>query len=310
MTRYETVPRVAVRPGSRQEGPLSSLSRAVRPKQWLKNTLVGGAPLAAGSLFVPSVLGREALTFVALCLASSAGYLVNDVLDVAKDRVHPTKRRRPVASGALSPRLALVASGMLAAAALLVGTTLVSVGVGLVLVLYLALTVGYSLGLKRLSVFDLGLVSAAFVLRAVAGGVAAPVPLTEWFLIVASFGALFVVAGKRYADVLQREEGTGQSWAVVPYTVSYLRFVWSLAATATVVGYFIWSFDVGAVRGHSSVWAEVSVAPFVLAVLRYATTVDRGAAGSPEDVLLRDRGLQLLVLLWLVSFGIAADVLG
>jgi decaprenyl-phosphate phosphoribosyltransferase len=288
---------------------LSALSRAARPKQWLKNVLVGAAPLAAGALFLPAVLGREALTFVALCLASSAGYLVNDVLDVAKDRVHPTKRRRPVASGALSPRLALVAAGTLAAAALTVGA-LVSVGVGLVLVLYLALTIGYSLGLKRLSVIDLGLVSAAFVLRAVAGGVAAPVPLTEWFLVVASFGALYVVAGKRYADVLQAEEGTGRSWAVVPYTVSYLRFVWSLAAAAAVVGYFVWSFDVGAVRGHSSVWAEVSVAPFVLAVLRYAATVDRGAAGSPEDVVLRDRGLQVLVLLWLVSFGIAADAVG
>jgi decaprenyl-phosphate phosphoribosyltransferase len=309
MTRYETAPRVAVPPESRPEGALSALSRGARPKQWLKNALVGGAPLAAGSLFVPSVLGREALTFVALCLASSAGYLVNDVLDVAKDRVHPTKRLRPVASGALSPRLALVAAGTLAAAALTVAA-LVSVGVGLVLVLYLALTVGYSLGLKRLSVLDLGLVSAAFVLRAVAGGVAAPVPLTEWFLVVASFGALFVVAGKRYADVLQTEEGTGRSWAVVPYTVGYLRFVWSLAATAAVVGYFVWSFDVGAARGHSSVWAEVSVAPFVLAVLRYAVTVDRGAAGSPEDTLLRDRGLQVLVLLWLVSFGIAADVVG
>jgi decaprenyl-phosphate phosphoribosyltransferase len=310
VTRYETAARVAVPPESRSEGTLSALCRAVRPKQWLKNVLVGAAPLAAGSLFVPSVLGREALTFVALCLASSAGYLVNDVLDVAKDRVHPTKRRRPVASGALSPRLALVAACTLAAAALTVGTALVSAGVGLVLLLYLALTVGYSLGLKRLSVVDLGLVSAAFVLRAVAGGVAAPVPLTEWFLVVASFGALFVVAGKRYADVLQIEEGTGRSWAVVPYSVSYLRFVWSLAATAAVVGYFVWSFDVGAVRGHSSVWAEVSVAPFVLAVLRYATTVDRGAAGCPEDVVLRDRGLQLLVLLWLVSFGIAADVVG
>jgi decaprenyl-phosphate phosphoribosyltransferase len=310
MTRYETAPRVTVPPGSGQERAGSALGRAVRPKQWLKNALVGAAPLAAGSLFVPAVLGREALTFAALCLASSAGYLVNDVLDVAKDRVHPTKRLRPVASGALSPRLALVAAGTLAGAALTVATGLVSVGVGLVIVVYLVLTVGYSLGLKRMSVLDLGLVSAAFVLRAIAGGVAAPVPLTEWFLVVASFGALFVVAGKRYADVLQTEEGTGRSWAVVPYTVSYLRFVWSLAATAAVVGYFVWSFDVGAVRGHSSVWAEVSVAPFVLAVLRYATTVDRGGAGSPEDVMLGDRALQLLVLLWLVSFGIAADVVG
>lgn len=307
MTRSETAARPSTVGRPVPDAGLLVLGRAVRPKQWLKNTLVGAAPLAAGSLLVPAVLGREAVTFAAFCLASSAGYLVNDVLDVAKDRLHPTKRLRPVASGALSPRLALAVAAALAAAALALAA-LVSAAVALVLVLYLALTVGYSLGLKRQPVLDLGLVSAAFVLRAVAGGVAAPVPLTQWFLIVASFGALFMVSGKRYADVLQTEEGSERSWAVVPYTASYLRFVWGLSATAAIVGYFVWSFDVGAVRGHSSTWAEVSVAPFVLAVLRYAAQVDRGEAGSPEDVVLHDRVLLVTVLLWLVSFGIAAHV--
>jgi decaprenyl-phosphate phosphoribosyltransferase len=309
MTRYDVPPRAGTLPAPALDGSLLALSRALRPKQWLKNTLVGAAPLAAGSLLVPSVLGREAVTFVAFCLASSAGYLVNDVLDVAKDRLHPTKRLRPVASGALSPRLAVAGAAVLAVTAVVLGVELASSAVGLVLLLYLALTVGYSLWLKRQPVLDLGLVSAAFVLRAVAGGVAAPVPLSQWFLIVASFGALFMVSGKRYADVLQTEAGTGRSWAVVPYSASYLRFVWCMSATAAVVGYFVWSFDVGAARGHSSTWAEVSVAPFVLAVMRYAAHIDRGDAGSPEDVVLRDRGLQALVLVWLVSFGIAAHVM-
>lgn len=310
MARVETEPlpvTPARAPGTGVRA-VQPLAVALRPRQWLKNLLVLAAPLAAGSLLVPGQLEHVAVTAAALCLASSAGYLLNDVLDVEKDRAHPTKSRRPVAAGSLSVRLALAAAAVLAGAAVALALS-VRPAVALVVLLYLALTAGYSLGLKRQAVFDLGLVAGAFVLRAVAGGVAAPVPLTQWFLVVASFGALFVVAGKRYADVLQPDRRTGEAWAVVPYSTSYLRFVWSLSATAVVVGYFVWSFDVGAARGHSGAWAEVSMAPFVLAVLRYAAEVDRGAAGSPEDVVLHDRALQVLGLAWLVTFAVAAHAL-
>ena len=304
MKRYDTVLPPAT-PSPAVAAEAWALARALRPRQWLKNLLVLAAPLSAGTLLARSDLQHVTVTAAGFCLASSAGYLLNDVLDVERDRRHPTKRLRPVASGALPPGVALSGAAVLAAAAIAVGRQ-VAPSVAFVVLLYLALTAGYSLGLKRQPVFDLGLVTGAFVLRAVAGGVAAPVPLSRWFLVVASFGALFVVAGKRYADVLQTDRSTGGSWAVVPYSASYLRFVWGLSATAVVVGYVLWSFDVGAVRGHSGFWAEVSMAPFVLAVLRYATEVDRGGGGSPEDIVLRDHGLQVLAVVWLVVFAVAA----
>lgn len=287
---------------------LSALARALRPRQWLKNVLVAAAPLAAGSLFARGTWGPVAWTFACFCLASSAGYLVNDVLDVASDRDHPVKHTRPVASGELSEPLALAAAVVLGVAALAVGGLLVTPAIALVIGCYLAVTVSYSLGVKRQAVFDLAFVSAAFVLRAIAGGLAAHVVLSEWFLLVASFGSLFMVAGKRYADVLLATRRGVVNEGIVAYSASYLRFVWGLAAAAVILGYSLWAFDVGRVRGHSSLAAELSVVPFVLAVLRYAADIDRGEAGAPEDVVLRDRGLMVLVLLWLVAFGVAAHV--
>lgn len=280
----------------------------MRPRQWLKNGLVAAAPLAAGSLFKGSTLAPVALTFVSFCLTSSAGYLVNDVLDARTDREHPVKGMRPVASGQLPVTPALAASAVLGLAGLTLGTALVSPGIGLLLVAYLVVTLSYSLGVKRQAVFDLAFVSAGFVLRAIAGGLAARVALSEWFLLVSSFGSLFMVAGKRYAEVLVADARGERVRGIVAYSASYLRFVWGLAAGAAILGYSLWAFDVGRVRGHSSLAAELSLIPFVLALLRYAADIDRGEAGSPEDVVLRDRGLLLIVLVWLVVFGIAANV--
>lgn len=279
--------------------------RGARPRQWLKNLLVGAAPLAAGTLFAPRTAERVLLALVAFCLLSSAGYLVNDVQDLDRDRSHPAKRLRPVAAGLLSVRAASSVAVVLALAGLGVGAA-VNLRLAALGVLYLAMTAAYSLGIKRQPVFDLAVVAAGFLLRAIAGGVAAGVSLSQWFLLVTSFGSLFMVAGKRYADVLA-EQGSGERPSAVGYSVSYLRFVWSVAAGATIMGYALWALQVGAARGES-VWAEVSVAPFVLAILRYAVDVDRGDAGAPEDVVLRDRGLLLIGLVWLLTFALAADV--
>ena len=282
------------------------LLRAVRPRQWLKNGLVAAAPFAAGSLFQAGTPWAVLLTFASFCMVSSAGYLVNDLLDAPSDRDHPVKRLRPVAAGLVSPRTALVTAVLLAATALAVGGWLVSPAIGVVLLVYLAVTTSYSLGVKRQAVFDLAFVSAGFALRAIAGGLAAGVALSQWFLVVASFGSLFMVTGKRYADVRAAETRGQEVRGVAQYSASYLRFVWGLAATAAILGYSLWAFDVGRVRGHSSLAAELSLIPFVLAVLRYAADIDRGETSAPEEVVLRDRGLLLLVLVWLVVFGIAA----
>jgi decaprenyl-phosphate phosphoribosyltransferase len=291
--------------GDGSQGRRFALLRAMRPKQWLKNVLVGAAPLAAGTLFTGDVLRRVMLAFVVFCMVSASVYLVNDVLDADNDRQHPVKSRRPVASGDLSPTVAVVAAVVLAAGSLGL-SLLVTWHLTVVIAVYAASSLAYSLGVKREPVFDLALVAAGFLLRAIAGGVAAGVPLSEWFLLVASFGSLFMVSGKRYADVLQAKVSPEDGWEVVGYSASYLRFVWGLAATATIIAYALWAFQVGASHGRTGL-AQASVVPFVLAVLRYAVDIDKGAAGAPEDVVLADRWLLVLGVAWLVLFAVAAD---
>ena len=282
-----------------------ALLRAMRPKQWLKNVLVGAAPLAAGTLFTAGVPRRVLLAFIVFCMISASVYLVNDVLDADNDRQHPLKSRRPVASGDLSPKTAVTAAIVLAAASIALSLA-VTWQLTVVVAAYAASSLAYSLGVKREPVFDLALVAAGFLLRAIAGGVAAGVPLSEWFLLVASFGSLFMVSGKRYADVLQANRSPQDGWEVVGYSASYLRFVWGLAATATIIAYALWAFQVGASHGRTGL-AQASVVPFVLAVLRYAVDIDTGAAGAPEDVVLADRWLLVLGVAWLILFAVAAD---
>ncbi len=283
------------------------LLRAVRPKQWIKNVLVAAAPLAAGSLFDGQTPRKVLVAFVAFCLASGAGYLVNDLVDVEADRHHPTKKYRPMASGEISPRSAVAAAVVLAAAAMALGLTLGAPRLALVLGVYLAVTISYSLGIKTQPVFELAAVASGFVLRAIAGAAVTGLPLTQWFLLVASFGSLFMVAGKRSAELkAAQDDGAEARPSVTLYSASYLNFVWSVSAAGAIFAYALWSFEVGATSGQVS-WAQVSVAPFVLAILRYAVDIDRGRASSPEDVVLRDRGLQVLGVVWLATFVLAAN---
>ncbi len=291
--------------GVAPRGPLWSLVVAARPHQWVKNLLVVAAPVAAGAILEPDVAATTALAFVAFCLASSAGYLLNDTLDRHADRAHPAKRHRPLASGAVRPTLALTVAALLAVAAL--GTAVLTSG-GLVLsvAVYLALTVGYSLGLKHQPVLDMAVVTGLFVVRAVAGGAAAELPISRWFLIVSAFGALFLVAGKRYSELIELGDAAPASRrSLGHYTDTYLRFVWSISAAVAVTAYCLWAFDVGDDSG-SAAWAELSVVPFVIALLRYARDIDSGRAESPDVIALRDRVLQGLVLVWAVLFALEA----
>jgi decaprenyl-phosphate phosphoribosyltransferase len=154
-------------------------------------------------------------------------------------------------------------------------------------------------------VLDICIVSSGFLIRAIAGGVAANIPLSQWFLLVMAFGSLFMAAGKRYAE-LQLAERTGAKIrkSLERYTSTYLRFVWTLSATAVVLCYGLWAFERDRMAG-GSLYA-VSMVPFTIAILRYAVDVDGGLAGEPEDIALRDRVLQLLAVAWIGSVCAAA----
>jgi decaprenyl-phosphate phosphoribosyltransferase len=288
----------------------------MRPKQWLKNVLVFAAPLAAGSLFEPSVLLPSIGAFVAFCLMSSATYLLNDVRDVASDRAHPVKRARPVAAGELSRATALTVAAALGAAAVALALA-INIGLAAVVVAYAVVTTVYSLWLKQEPVIELALLTLGFLLRAIAGGVASDLPISQWFLIVAGFGSLFMAAGKRFSELdrsLRATDGAGSPSStdhasarrsLSGYTSAYLRFVWGMSAAVTVTGYCLWAFEVSQAPATFP-WASWSVVPFVLAILRYAADIDRGAAEAPEDVVLRDRVLLIMGALWLVLFALGA----
>jgi decaprenyl-phosphate phosphoribosyltransferase len=276
----------------------------VRPRQWVKNLLVLAAPLAAGRLFEPAVIKGTALAFVAFCLISAAVYLVNDVRDVAEDRQHPTKRFRPIAAGELKPATALVLATVLGACGLALGFV-VSMPLGITMVVYLALQLLYSAYLKHLPVVDLAMVASAFLLRAIAGGVATGIPLSQWFLLVAAFGSFFMVAGKRYSEMkaLGGEAGTRRS--LTRYSESYLRFAWMMAAVMVLISYSLWAFEN---RGNGALgvpWTAISIAPFTLALLQYALEVDAGTADEPEEVVLNDRVLQGLGVVWVAVISAA-----
>lgn len=279
-----------------------ALLRAVRPVQWVKNLLVLAAPSAAGVVAEPQVLTRCLLAVLSFTAVASSCYLLNDVQDRHLDRAHPRKRLRPVASGALSVRAALLSSAVL----MVVGLALAVSGpraLPVVIGSYATLTLLYSVGLKAVPWLEITLVATGFVLRAVAGAAAAPVPVSAWFLLVVSAAAVVVVVSKRASERL-RATGGGVA-AIRPVLQSYtdqgLRRVRISAAVVLVAAYLGWAFARPA--GAPALFAVLSVAPVLVVVARWTQQTSRGSTGAPENVLLHDRVIRGAVLAWVALFG-------
>ncbi len=277
---------------ARRGNVLTGLIRTMRPRQWVKNVLVLAAPFASGDIFDLNVLIAVGIAFAAFSLAASGVYLVNDVKDVEADRAHPTKRNRPIAAGVVPPGLALAVAVLLFAASIAV-SSLASIDLAIVTVVYIVVQISYCLWLKHQPVMDIAIVASGFLLRAIAGGAAAQIELSQWFLLAAAFGSLFMVAGKRYAEIrLAERTGAKIRKSLERYTATYLRFVWTLSATVLIMTYGLWAFEIS--ESNQSRWPVISLVPFVLAVLRYAVDVDGGNGGEPEEIALGDRVLQVL----------------
>lgn len=284
----------------------SGIIKALRPRQWVKNVLVLAAPLAALGTDVHYDYGflavRVAVAFVVFSMAASCIYLINDARDVEADRQHPTKRFRPIAAGVVPESLAYALAVVLGVAALAI-SYVVSPSLAVVIAVYIGIQLAYCFGLKHQAVLDICIVSSAYLIRAIAGGAATDIQLSQWFLLVMAFGSLFMAAGKRYAE-LQLAERTGAKIrkSLESYTGSYLRFVWTLSATAVVLCYGLFAFERD---GGSASWWAISIIPFTVAILRYAVDIDGGDAGEPEDIALHDRVLQLLALALIGTVGAA-----
>jgi decaprenyl-phosphate phosphoribosyltransferase len=268
---------------------------------------VAAAPGAAGILGQRSVILDTIVAFVAFSLAASGTYFLNDALDVDADRRHEKKRFRPIAAGTVPIGLAKAVGICLLIAGIAVAF-LANWHLALVIGIYVIFTTTYSLWLKHVAVIDLGMVAAGFVLRLIAGAVAVDVKISVWFIVVGSFGSLFMIAGKRHAEHMELGLDRGGHRATLEdYSVEYLGYVRSVASGVAMVAYCLWAFD-AAIHHTGIVWFEVSIVPFVLAFLRYALLVERGAGGAPEDVVISDRPLQVLAAIWVVLLGIGLYV--
>jgi decaprenyl-phosphate phosphoribosyltransferase len=296
----------AVPKQSTSMGLARGIVRSMRPHQWTKNVLVFAAPFASGDIKDTTILVHSLLAFVAFCAAASGTYLLNDASDVEADRQHPTKRNRPIAAGIVPVGLAMVLGVVLIVGSLVIGFATAR-GLGVTLVAYLALTTAYTFWLKHLPVYDIVAVAAGFVLRAIAGAAATNVPISEWFFIVTSFGALLMVIGKREGERHLLADGASNVRATLgAYTDTYLLCLRAIASGVVMIGYCLWAFESANKAGVSSdapLWFKLSIIPFTVAILRYAMLLDAGEGAEPERLVLSDRGLLFAGACWALIYG-------
>jgi decaprenyl-phosphate phosphoribosyltransferase len=293
---------------------ITALLKEARPKQWAKNVLVFAAPGAAGVLTHREPLIRSLVMFVAFCMASAGTYYWNDILDVEADRVHAKKRFRPIASGAIPLGVArVVGTVLLVGGPALAFTTRWQAGVACIV--YVVLTTTYSKIWKHIAVVDLIAVAGGFVVRAIAGATATNVPMSSWFVLSTTFGSLFIVTGKRYAELRELGDAPAHARATLDdYSLGFLRIVLSISCCATLVSYCIWAFEGKATSGvgtvavttvghsHALLFYQLSIIPMLTALLRYLLILEQGHGAAPEEIFAADRTLQILGVIWVAVF--------
>ncbi|NNN10989.1 MAG: decaprenyl-phosphate phosphoribosyltransferase [Acidimicrobiaceae bacterium] len=281
----------------------------MRPKQWLKNLIVLAAPLAAAKLTDPKVLVPSLVAVLSFILASSGIYLLNDLKDVEADRMHPKKRHRAIASGDLPKGVAYPSAVVLLALSLAVSTIPGWYQLVVVMACYIALNIAYVYWTKTEPMLDMMSVASGFLLRAIAGGAASHIPLSNWFLIVASFGSLLMVTGKRSSEIrlLGTDAGQHRS-ALTSYSANYLYFIAAVAAGITITAYCLWAFERSGLAPNKAILYEVSIVPFVLGIFRYALLIDKGEAGAPEDLVLSDNILRVIGVIWIALLALSVYI--
>jgi len=281
---------------------IGALFQSLRPKQWPKNLLVFAGLVFSLNLFNLTDFLRSLAGFVAFCLLSGSVYIVNDLVDVEKDRLHPLKRLRPIASGRLRPGAARVAA-VIAAIVALAGGFALDWRFGVVGLAYFLLEVAYSFRLKHVVVLDVMTVSAGFALRAVAGTVLVHVTLSSWLFVCTILFALFIsLAKRRHELVTLLDGGAGHRAVLENYSEPLLDQMMAVATSATVIAYCLYTIAPETVAKFGTHSLMLTV-PFVLyAVYRYLYLVyRREMGGAPEQALLGDWPLLVDVLLWMAS---------
>jgi decaprenyl-phosphate phosphoribosyltransferase len=270
----------------------------LRPKQWTKNFLMFVAPFAAGVNIASDFL-LLAIGFATFSIASSIGYVVNDLNDIEIDRVHPTKVKRPFASGILSIRSGYLLLILLSLMLLSI-TFLLPSEFNLILCVYLINTFVYTKFIKIIPVVELFAVAFGFILRMISGALLLDLAISEWFLLVGGFGALYVVCAKRLAEFKMRETRVVRQ-VVSQYTEEFLHSSITASVSVSSMAYCLWAFN----HESHSIWFQLSVIPFVIALFRYRWLSESTVVEIPEDVILGDKTLVILAFGLLTTLMIA-----
>lgn len=290
---------------------LKALLITMRPKQWIKNVFIFAAIVFDRKLFNPTALWHTVVTFVTFCLISSTVYLINDLVDIEKDRQHPTKRNRPLPSGQLKPVVAVVTAAIIPLVVLPVAFW-VNVVMGTIIAAYLVIMILYSFYLKRFVIIDVMTLAAGFVLRVAAGVVVIDAArFSPWLYVCMTLLALFLGFGKRRHELFTLEENANSHRASLEhYSLELIDQMSVVVTSATVMGYSLYTFsadNLPKVRGQPLMMLTI---PFVLyALFRYQYLVHvQKKGGTPEEIALGDRpflltlalyGLTVLVLMYL-----------
>ena len=278
--------------------PAIAFALALRPRQWVKNVFVLAALVFAGRLDDPSAVGRALGAFAVFCALSSAVYLVNDVRDREADRLHPVKRRRPIAAGEISPGVAGGAAIVLAGAALLAAFWL-SRGLFGAALAYFVLNVGYSFGLKRVVILDVMMVASGFLLRAWAGALVLGVAISHWLVLCTGLLALFLGFVKRRQEISALDGDDRTRPILREYSLPFLDQMISIVTGATVVAYSLYAFSPEVAEKLGTRHLGLTIPFVVFGIFRYLYLVhQRGEGENPTAVLLGDGPLIVDVLLW------------
>jgi 4-hydroxybenzoate polyprenyltransferase len=283
---------------------MAPLIELVRVRQWIKNAFVL-APLFFGAVFFdPAAIYKGMVAFAAFCLIASAVYILNDWRDIEADRVHEKKRLRPLPSGRVSVPVALTMMVLLAGgSAALIYFGRLPLGFAAIVLAYVAINVGYSMGLKQIAVLELFLLSSGFVLRLLAGGVAIGVELSPWIIIATGCVAMLIAVGKRRGDIVQQNDKQAMRASLAGYNLAYLDGVLSMLTSATLIVYLLFCVSPYATQKYSQYVLFTSL-PVAFGILRYVQLLKvYGEGEAPTDLVTKDRPLMATVVVFLIMFG-------
>lgn len=292
---------------------MKNLIRLIRPKQWLKNIFVLLPVFFSGMLFKTDNLLPSLIAFLAFCFAASAIYCLNDMVDAGDDRRHPVKCNRPVASGEVSYRTATIILAALVVLSALCISLLRQrmLQVGLIIAVYTTLNVLYCIWLKRHAIIDVCIIASGFVLRVLAGGMAADVIVSKWLVLMTFLLTLFMSFAKRRDDVLRMNEtGEVPRKNTIRYNLTFINGAITITASVTLVCYIMYTVSTEIVSHFNTDYLYLTSIFVLVGLLRYIqlTVVDK-KSGDPTKIMIQDRFMQAIALLWALSFAVIIYVL-